>query len=327
MAEATRPPLTKSYALPVFLSLAALALSSRLSFTFLLALPLFLVTGVLAVLVGEVWLSRWVERRVKARTGRGSGRGGSGGERGRGTEGRRPLVPPLYFTSPAAWSREQTKAGWEKTSDSSRSSFPGAPPFLTSAIDSLLSLILRDFVLKWYSNISDSSAFPNAVETTIRETLLTFSTRFATVDWTELLVARLLPLLTAHLENFRTAELSVHGRASQLGTPDTDDLDLFVASRYASEQRSSKLHPAVDVASTNFRPAEEEWLRNLIDSILPLLLPERELDSPAVRIMVREIVSCAVLLPIFEMLGDPDFYNRILDDKVRLYPSFPPLEG
>lgn len=41
------------------------------------------------------------------------------------------------------------------------------------------------------------------------------------------------------------------------------------------------------------------------------------MDSPAVSVLVREVVACAVMLPVFDMLSDPDFYNRTIDDKVR----------
>ncbi|GAA5828421.1 hypothetical protein JCM11251_006238 [Rhodosporidiobolus azoricus] len=264
---------------------------------------------ILMVLSGEVVLSRTIERALRARGRSLEGVGGSGGISSSGRRSRRGVVPALYFTSPAAWSMTQTKAAWEATGDGSRRSFPGAPPFLTSAIDSLLSLIIRDFLLKWYSGISDSPAFPHAVEATIRETLGALSSRVEKTDWSDVLVGRILPLVTHHLETFRIAELSAH---TQLGS---DDIDLFVASRYASENKNNKLHPAVDVAGTDSRPAEEAWLRDLVDSILPIVVPQREMDSLAVRVMIREIISCVVMLPIFEMLGDPDFYNRIIDDK------------
>ena len=45
-------------------------------------------------------------------------------------------------------------------------------------------------------------------------------------------------------------------------------------------------------------------------------LPEREAESAALRIIVREIVACAVVLPIIEMMSDPDFWNKMIDDKV-----------
>ncbi|GAA6001982.1 hypothetical protein JCM10207_003023 [Rhodosporidiobolus poonsookiae] len=287
-------------AVSVAFVLLALILSRR-PLLALLAVPLLLVGGTLAVLGLQLWLTRLADQKLRERGVGVEGRQ-SGGKAGRRT--RRAGPPPLYFTSPAAWSMTQTKAEWEATGDDARRGFPDAPPFLNAAVDSLLSLILRDFVLKWYSNISDSPVFPHAVETTIRETLQNLTVRVAKQDWSDVLVGRILPLLTSHLDKSRVAESA---------TGDEDDL--LAASRYAKELDSHKLHPAVDVASTNSRPAEEEWLRSLIESMLPLILPERELDSPAVRVMVREIVSCAVMLPIFDMLGDPDFYNRIIDDK------------
>lgn len=275
-------------------------------------LLLYASAGVSIVLGGQLWLARVHERRFS--------RFGSEDESGEGRllsrrPGRRRGPPPLHFTSPAAWDMTQTKANWETSAASTRLSFPGAPPFLSAAVDSILHLILRDFVEKWYSAFSDSPVFPNAVDATIRESLLAISSRIANVDWSDVLIGRILPLLTTHFELFDVAEKAVHGRGARAGPPDSDEFDLFVASRYAQESSGKRLHAAVDVASPNSRPAEEAWLRSTFDAILPLVLPEREVDSPAVRVMVREIVACAVVFPIIEMLSDPDFANRLIDDK------------
>lgn len=275
-------------------------------------LLLYAVAGVVAVLGGQLWLAKVHERRF---SGFGSQDGSGEGSLLSLRPGRRRGPPPLQFTSPAAWDMMQTKAKWEATATANRLSFPGAPPFLSAAIDSLLHLILRDFVEKWYSTISDSPVFPNAVDATIRESLLAISSRVGKVDWSDVLVGRILPLLTTHFERFDIAEKTVHGRGPRAGTPDSDEFDLFVASRYAQESEEKRLHPAVDAASPNSRPAEEAWIRSTFEAILPLVLPEREVDSPAVRIMVREIVACAVVFPIIEMLSDPDFANRLIDDK------------
>ncbi|BGO97035.1 PhoX domain-containing protein [Rhodotorula toruloides ATCC 204091] len=275
-------------------------------------LLLYAVAGVVAVLGGQLWLAKVLERRSSSFGSQdGSGEGSLLSLR----PGRRRGPPQLHFTSPAAWDMTQTKAKWEATAAANRLSFPGAPPFLSAAIDSLLHLILRDFVEKWYSAFSDSPVFPNAVDATIRESLLAISSRVGKVDWSDVLVGRILPLLTTHFERFDIAEKAVHGRGARAGTPDSDEFDLFVASRYAQESKENRLHPAVDVASPNSRPAEEAWLRSTFETILPLVLPESEGDSPAVRIMVREIVACAVVFPIIEMLSDPDFANRLIDDK------------
>ncbi|GAA6050922.1 hypothetical protein JCM3770_002539 [Rhodotorula araucariae] len=297
-------------ALAVAILVAAGLIAARAPVLVLVGLPLAGACVVLFVLSAQLWLTRVAERRL-AGARADAAASGRGGARRTSTGGRRWLgVPPFHFTSPAAWAMTQTKAAWEAAPDAARPSLPGAPPFLEAALDSLLRLILRDFVLKWYSTLSDSPAFPAAVDRTIRDTLVALAGRVASVDWSEVLVGRILPLLTTHLESFHIADEAVRA-----GPSDSDETDLFVASRFASSTKGGKLHPAIDVASINSRPAEEAWLRELAGGILPLVVPEREMESAAVRVMVREIVACAVLLPVFELLSDPDWYNRMIDDK------------
>jgi sorting nexin-25 len=188
---------------------------------------------------------------------------------------------------------------------------------LTTAIDSLFDLIMRDFVWKWYSTISDSPVFPNAVERTIRETLQTVVERVAAVDWSDVTVGKVLPIVTAHVDRFREAELALRGQGTSARWSESDELDLFLAAQYAKQTPRGRLHEAVDIASPNSKPSEEAWLSRLVGAVLPSILPEREAESAAVRTIVREIVACAVVFPIVEMLSDPDFWNRIIDEKVR----------
>ncbi|GAA6062804.1 hypothetical protein JCM10212_006165 [Sporobolomyces blumeae] len=319
--SASNPP-TSSWKVPLSLVALALALtgSTRLV-KYLVLAPIVVLVGTIAILGGTVWVARVIDLKEQARAR--LGRDSSGGPGTSDNPSRRATirrVPPLHFTSPAAWSMTQTKAAWESAPSGARRSparetFPTAPPFLLDALDDLLSLITRDFVLKWYASMSDSPAFPNAVEQTILDSIARLSTRVSTVDWSDVLVGRILPLLTQHLDTFRSAEHALRRQDVRTDLTESDELDLFLASRFAAELASGRLHEAVDVASPNSRPAEEAWLRSLFGRILPLVLPEREVDSQAVAIMVREIVASAVMLPIFDMLGDPDFWNRIIDDK------------
>lgn len=273
--------------------------------------PLAICAVVLSVLGATLWLT-WRGETAPSTP--------SGGTSATPTRLRLPgstrqRLQPLYFTSPATWSMTRTKASWESAATDRPKLFPDAPPLVAAALDELLSLITRDFIVKWYSSMSDSPVFPNAVERTISESLVAIAHRVANVDWSDVLVGRILPLLTSHLDTFRAAEQAL-GRHDLVAADSDDELDLFLASRYSAELKSGKLHPAVDVASPNSRPAEEASMRSLVAKILPLVVPERELESPAVAVMVREIVSCAVLIPVFDMLGDSDFWNRIIDEKV-----------
>ncbi|SCV67692.1 BQ2448_5303 [Microbotryum intermedium] len=227
---------------------------------------------------------------------------------------RRP-VAPLVFTSPAAWLVLQTRASFESPTSTARPPFPGATPELAASLDELLNLIMRDFVLRWYASISDSPSFPQAVEQTIREALLAIASRVGAVDWSDVVVGKILPLFSAHLECFRAAEHALRGQDVHAQLTESDELDLFLASRYARGTKAGKLHPAVNIASPNSKPAEGSWLSGLIGNILPFIIPERELDSGAVRIMCREIVASSVLGPIVDLLSDPDFWNRLIEEK------------
>ncbi|KAK4705291.1 sorting nexin-25, partial [Phenoliferia sp. Uapishka_3] len=298
--------------------------------TFIIFTPIFLIITALGWIALDLYASWWVERLLlkrlddaqlrddlagvaRARS-HGSGRVGGGQQREGKSRGRR-RIPQFTFTSPAAWDMTQTRASWAANNSSHRPPFPGATPLLSASIDSLFDLIMRDFVLKWFEAISDSPAFPNAVEKTIRETLAAVVSRVDELDWSDAIVGKILPLVTTHVDTFRTAEQALRGQDLRTQLTESDELDLFLASRYASDTTHGKLHPAVDVASPNSRPAEEAWLSNLFGRILPLIMPEREVESLAVKIMAREIVACAVILPIIELLSDPDFWNRMIDDK------------
>ncbi|ORY72392.1 PXA domain-domain-containing protein [Leucosporidium creatinivorum] len=312
----------------LLLSALVASLSSRIHlnpFALLVFSPILLLGSALVFVLVDLYATWYIGRKVLQRlvepstgTTSWSSPAAADGPAAASTtyEAHRRPIPPLIFTSPAAWSVTQTRASWEAASaSSSRAPLPGAPPAVSTSLDHLFDLIIRDFVKKWYSNISDSPAFPNAVERTIRETLGSLVSRVGGVDWSDVLVGQILPLVTDHVDTFRTAEQALRGQDLSTQLTESDELDLFLASRYASETKSGKLHQAVDVASPNSRPAEEAWLSGLVGRVLPFILPERELESGAVRTIVRELVACAVVLPIIEMMSDPDFWNKMIDEK------------
>lgn len=110
--------------------------------------------------------------------------------------------------------------------------------------------------------------------------------------------------------------VTLRGAGLERRLTQSEELDLLLANRYAAGG-PGKLHPAVaNLSSTFTKQTEENHLRNLIDKALPSILPEKEAQSKAIRIVVREIVSCSVLYPIVEMLSDPDFWNQRIDEVV-----------
>jgi len=129
-------------------------------------------------------------------------------------------------------------------------------------------------------------------------------------------VKHLLPKIINHVEQFRDSEVALRGAGLERKLTQSEELDMLLASKYATKG-SGKLHSAVDNLSSSFtKQAEETHLRQLLDKVLPFILPEKENRSPALRIVAREIAACSVLYPLMDMFTDPDFWNRTVDQLV-----------
>jgi sorting nexin-25 len=222
---------------------------------------------------------------------------------------------PLAFSTPAAWQAVITRSQW--TQGLGRPTFKplhSSSPPVSDAIEDVINMIIRDFVLVWYNGISSSKCFPNAVNATIHASLERLLERLQGVDLPNLIVKRILPKITAHVEQFRLSEVALRGATLERRLTQSDQLDLLLASRYAGKGR---LHPAVGNLSSAFtKQTEEMHLKRLVEQVLPFILPGPEVGSESVQIVVREIVACSILFPVVEMLSDPDFWNKIIDSMV-----------
>lgn len=181
--------------------------------------------------------------------------------------------------------------------------FPEVAEF-SKAVDGLLDLILRDFVTSWYQHISRRLLFQHEIDRVIRSVLLTTAARFTELDVVEIAVARILPLVTIHLKEFYNAERAVKGKDLRSNVTESEELDAAIAGKY----KSGKLHEAAGVRMES----QQGYLRALVVKMLPILLPENMKSSLAVLAVVRELVSCTVLTPVFQLLQDPDLWNQMI---------------
>jgi sorting nexin-25 len=187
---------------------------------------------------------------------------------------------------------------------------------LSDQISGLLRLIMRDFVLEWFDKISEDAAFPISVEKTIRTALVNLRERLLlnVPDPTDTMVRKFLPMFTAHLSDFTMAEGAIRG--SRILT-ESEEVDKIVATRYGA-LRATGLHPATALSFSDPTLPQQEWLRALMERVIPLVIPEKEAKSRAVLVLVREIVACAVLYPVMKLLADPDVWNQLIEDMVIL---------
>ncbi|OQO05136.1 hypothetical protein B0A48_08156 [Cryoendolithus antarcticus] len=175
------------------------------------------------------------------------------------------------------------------------------------AVDGLLDLTLRDFVTSWYRNISPRPTFQNEIDRCIRSVLLTIAARLTGVDLVELGISKALPLVSTHLKEFYDAERAVRGKDLDYNVTDSDELDAAVAAKY----KNGRLHSAIGVQAETV-VGQQSHVRQIIKSLLPIVLPTNMKSSPAVTVLVQELVSCAVLTPVLVMMEDPDTWNQLI---------------
>ncbi|KAK3651185.1 tRNA (guanine-N(7)-)-methyltransferase (tRNA(m7G46)-methyltransferase) [Elasticomyces elasticus] len=251
-------------------------------------IPYAFVAGFLAAILGFLYLVVTTSKGVRYREDAYAGSG--------------PLAPA--FSHGKAW--EEEKLALNARAEYRRPTiFPEARAF-SRAVDGLLDLILRDYVTSWYGAISSRPLFQNEIDRCIRSVLLTIAARFTDIDVIELGVARVLPMITAHLRDFYEAERVVRGKTLTGNVTESEELDTAVAGKYAG----GKLHNAAALMHSDPVKARQSYLRALVEKVMPCVLPANMQSSRAVTVLVREIVSCAVLGPVINMLCDPDFWNQ-----------------
>ncbi|SPQ27034.1 7dacb474-de41-4d35-b000-50e808d39aeb [Thermothielavioides terrestris] len=222
---------------------------------------------------------------------------------------RKPARPrAAAFLAPDAWTTEV--AALRRRQAYAKTPFCPEYPRLSAALDEVLENILRDFIRSWYGSISSNPVFTDEVDKAIRGALLQVRDRLQSLDLAEVITTRLVPIMTAHFRDFADAERSVRGRKLNRSVTETEELDLAIASKY----KRGKLHPAANLAFSDTKTVQQDYLRQTMSRILPRVLPESLLASRAVSILIREITACAVMFPVMQMLSDPDTWNQLMEN-------------
>lgn len=259
-------------------------------------LPYAFVTGFFAALGLVAWLILTTSWKREAR---------SGGEVNYGPR-------HVAFVAPDKW-RAEREALTKRNMYMMEPIYP-ASYVVSDSIDVLIGLILRDFVKSWYGNISKSPTFVNEVDKAVRAAMGELRDRILAVDMVETVVSRMIPIITEHLRASYEAERVVRGRKLSRNVTDSEELDVAIAAKY----KDGRLHPAASLAYSNTKPIQQQHLRSIVARLLPKIMPPNMGTSRAVNILIKEIVACAVLSPVMQMLADPDMWNQLMEGYVHL---------
>ncbi|KAI9674680.1 MAG: Intermediate filament protein [Caeruleum heppii] len=216
----------------------------------------------------------------------------------------------VAFVAPDVW--EEHLAEWRRTQAEGQERRPlhAQSAAISDALDGLIDLILRDFVTSWYGKISTSRAFVGEVDNAIRVALLNLLERLTSTDLIEVLVSRLVPVITSHLSDAYEAEKAIRGRHLNRTVTESEELDLAIAARF----RDGRLHPAASLSYADTKIVQQDYLRRTLEDLVPEVLPPSQTQSRAVTVMIREMLACAVLSSVMEILSEPDTWNQILQN-------------
>ena len=185
---------------------------------------------------------------------------------------------------------------------------------ISNALDSLLEWLLRDFIASWYRNITRNPNFVHEVDRAVRAALINVKNRLSPLDLTEIAVLRFVPIVTDHLKDFYEAERAIRGKNLNRNVTESEELDLAIAGKY----KNGRLHPAASLAFSDLKIVQQEHLRKIVARILPMILPENLIGSRIVSVLLKEILACAVVAPLMQILSDPDVWNQLIEVYVRV---------
>ncbi|KAF9089020.1 hypothetical protein BGX23_006970 [Mortierella sp. AD031] len=169
-------------------------------------------------------------------------------------------------------------------------------PDLDAEAYHFLALLVRDFIQTWYSTFSSDPQLVTSVVNVVIQIARELERRSQEVDWVGLLLLDVPEVLRRHYVDYRQA---------------TQKLETAYAPNQTIESIFHGLQP--HFALQDGEESEKEYLRQLADELLRILLPRAEYESDCVRWLIREIVACLVLRSLVEILTEPDMINYIVN--------------
>ncbi|XP_041010486.1 uncharacterized protein LOC121254492 isoform X3 [Juglans microcarpa x Juglans regia] len=176
-------------------------------------------------------------------------------------------------------------------------------PIVEAAMIGFIDKILKDFVVDmWYSEITPDREFPDHIHAIIMDALGEISGRVKELNLVDLLTRDIVDLIGDHLDLFRRNQAAI---------------GVEVMATLSSEERDERLKHHL-MASKELHPtlispeSEYKVLQQLIGGVLALVLRPREVHSPLIRSIARELITCLVMQPVMDF-ATPGYVNELIE--------------
>lgn len=168
------------------------------------------------------------------------------------------------------------------------------PQSVDEALEELFNLALDHHVYSWYREISIHDQLADEIRYVIRYAVAVLASKLSKVDMTTVIVNRLLPTLVNHLDAYLEGGRRVRGNISS------------EAAVIHYLKAGGGLHQAV-----RSREDEEGYLRGVIGTVLPSLLPAKYQASRLGQSFLEELLGRVLLLQAMDLLANPDTLNLL----------------
>uniref|UniRef100_A0A0R3RWV7 Sorting nexin-13 n=1 Tax=Elaeophora elaphi TaxID=1147741 RepID=A0A0R3RWV7_9BILA len=174
---------------------------------------------------------------------------------------------------------------------------------IDAILEQMLSYVIRDFVDSWYSNLTPDHNFKESLKRSAMRTIAAFSQCVQKVDFVPLLTQHIVDDIASHFRLFRRAKERAQLHYGKNYTTDEletmfFDLELEMEKCYCRDLVSTCPH------------YENAYFHDVADILLYLLTPAEDFRSRPFRFLLREVYVKRMMLPLFDMLSDPDFINH-----------------
>lgn len=144
----------------------------------------------------------------------------------------------------------------------------------------------------WFSLLSKDDDFVRALKQNLREATCRLIIKLKEINAPDLITNKLLPCIFSHYETIR--------KLIDDGVP----LDKLAKTVVLNER---PIHPA----ALN-RHTEMDYLRSVSTFLIPRLSSNENFNSKVFFSLVRELLTCWVLLPLMDVISDPNLINLLI---------------
>ncbi|KAM8847399.1 sorting nexin-14-like isoform 3-T3 [Synchiropus picturatus] len=167
------------------------------------------------------------------------------------------------------------------------------PSQLDGSIAEVFELVLENFVYPWYRDITDDEACVDQLRETFRFFASVLLRRAQKVDLLTVVTEKVMKVAMKHLEVLARSRDRVRS-PEQL-------------QQAALDQYGAQLHVAL-----RSRRQELRYLRALVQTLFPLVMPPDYSQCRSLALLLREVMAGSVFLPTMDFLADPDTVNLMV---------------